>query len=217
MEKRRFNITPRGKALLLAGLIALSPINALAITDNSYKPGTFVKEIEQKEDSDYGIYIVIKGDNWCHISEKVCSHLRIDITSKYWPSLYKYNDCPMVIEEGDRIKYPKTKKDLLKLYEEDKENGNISKVKQQTHPYPELEIISYDGLGKLIYEHYGDSLGCIDPDLIRKYLKVTGNDIKYELRDIDKELVDEARSDFLEYWPTIEDFKKYDSKTKVKK
>ena len=216
MEKGKIRISPKLISLLLAGGIILAPVSGLAITDNSYKPGTFIKEVEQNEDNDYGEYIVIKGDNWSHISEKVCSHLRIPITQKYWPTLYKLNKSPKVIKEGDRIKYPKTAEELLALYSDDVIEGNISKVKQATKPYPKLEKISYDGLGKLIYEHYGDSLGCIDPDLIQTYLKVTGRDKQYELRDIDKELEGEARSDFLEYWPTIDEFNEYVEKHKVK-
>ncbi len=216
MNNGRLRITNKGKAMILAGIIAFTPVSALAITDNSYKPGTFVKEIEQDVNTDHGIYIVIEGDNWSHISEKVCSHLRIDITQKYWPTLYKYNDSPKVIRQGMEIKYPKTSAELLALYSDDVIEGNVSKVKQATKPYPKLEKISYDGLGQLIYEHYGDSLGCIDPDLIQTYLKVTRLNIKYELRDFDKPLEGEARSDFMEYWPTIEEYNKYVETHKVK-
>ena len=216
MEKGKLRVSPKLIALLLAGEIVLAPVAGLAITDNSYNPGTFIKEVEQNIDNDYGEYIVIEGDNWSHISEKVCSHLRIKITSKYWPTLYKYNECPKVIREGMRIKYPKTAAELLGLYSDDVEKGNISKVIQATHPYPKLEKVSYNAVGQLLYEIYGDKLGCIDPDVMEAYLKETKLDKKYELREIDKELNNDQFFDFTDYIPTVEDIKKHQETHKVK-
>lgn len=217
MEKGKLKVSPKLIALLLAGGIALAPVTGMAVTNNSYRPGTFIKEVEENKDIDYGEYIVIEGDNWSHISEKVCSRLRIKITSKYWPTLYKYNKCPKIIKEGDRIKYPKTAEELLALYSDDLEKGNISKVKQATKPYPKLEKLSYNAVGQLLYEIYGDKLECIDPDLIDLYLKVTKLDQKYEMRDIDKELVGDQGSDFTKYIPTVEELKEYQETHKVYK
>ena len=94
MKDENIKLSRKLIALVVAGGISLTPLPGSALTDNSYDPGTFVKQVEQDETSEYGFYIVKEGDNLSRISEKVFSHLRIEITPKYWPALAYLNHYP---------------------------------------------------------------------------------------------------------------------------
>ena len=80
-------------ALLVAGGISMAPIPGTAKTDNSYDPGTFVKKYAEVTEQ-YGRYIVKTGDNLSRISEKVCSHLRMAISTEFWPAIAFLNGSP---------------------------------------------------------------------------------------------------------------------------
>ena len=220
MEKGKIRVSPKLMALLLAGGIALTPISGLAVTDNSRNPGTFVKNVELDETKINGEYIVKEGDNLSRISEKICSHFRKEISTKYWPALAFLNDYPRVIREGNSIYYPKTFEQLVALNNKLEEIGWTSKYKQANKVYGKKKVkLSMEEVGKILYDIYGDSLGCIDPDTMKLYLKVIGFEKKYELRDINKKLTNDEFADLTKYIPTVEEIDEYQNahKQKVKK
>lgn len=217
MEKGKIRISPKLMALLLGGAIALTPITGLAVTDNSYNEGTFVKWIEQSDEYDYGIYIVKEKDNLSRISEKICSHFKEEITTKYWPALAYLNNYPRIILPGDIIRFPKNFDDLVELNEKLEKKGWTSKYKQTNKVYGKKRIkISMEVVGELLYDIYGEELGCIDPDLMNTYLKVTGLDKKYELRDFKKKTDNNKYQDLTEYIPSVDEIKEYQEAHKVK-
>jgi hypothetical protein len=217
MEKGKIRISPKLIALLLAGGIAFAPIEGLAKTDNSYDPGTFVKWVEMDDTCTYGVYIVKEGDNLSRISEKICSHFGIDITTKYWPLLAKINKYPRIIKPGDIILFPKTYKKFIKEFN-DLDPKWISEYKTNNKVYgPEKTEISINEVANLLYEIYGEQLECIDPDTINLYLKVTGLDKKYEIIDFDKELNNDELFDLTDYIPTINEIKEYQEAHKTYK
>ena len=214
MKKDSLRITPKLIALLLAGGIALTPIAGSATTDNSYDPGTFVKKVEQVEDAKYGIYIVMEGDTASRISEKICSHERIHITTKYWPVVKYLN--PGVLNEGEQIIFPLDPNELEELCD-DLHKGWLADYIQKHNVYPKVERkkISYEDAAKLIAELYQGQDVCIDPDFVRQYLKTTGLDKKYKLSSA-KELSNDDIAAFGDWIPTLEDIINADGKQKVK-
>ena len=218
MKKDSLRITPKLIALLVAGGITLAPVEGNCLTDNSYDPGTFVKCVDLDESKHYGEYVVKKGDNLSRISEKVCSHLRIEITPKYWPVLAFLNGYPRVIEPGDIILYPKSAEYLDLLNEKLKENGWTSKYKQTYKVYGEKvpkKGLSMESVGILLSSIYGDKV-CVDEDFIRLYLKVQGLDEKYYLSS-SFELSNETLFELTDWIPTLEEINEYQQKTKTKK
>ena len=218
MKKDSLRITPKLIALLVAGGITLAPVEGSCLTDNSYDPGTFVKCVDLDESKHYGEYVVKKGDNLSRISEKVCSHLRIEITPKYWPVLAFLNGYPRVIEPGDIILYPKSAEYLDLLNEKLKENGWTSKYKQTYKVYGEKvpkKRLSMESVGILLSSIYGDKV-CVDEDFIRLYLKVQGLDEKYYLSS-SFELSNETLFELTDWIPTLEEINEYQQKTKTKK
>lgn len=218
IEKGRLRISPKLIALLLAGGIALTPIAGSAVTDNSYKPGTFVKHVEQVEDARYGIYIVKEGDNASRISEKICSHERIEITTKYWPVVKYLN--PEVLNEGDQIIFPLDPNEMDEILKQLKK-GWLANYINTHNVYPKVEKkkISYEDAAKLIAEFYQGEDVCIDPDFVRLYMKATGLDKKYKLSK-SKELTNDDKANFSDWIPTLEELEEYRKankpKTKVK-
>ena len=218
MKKDSLRITPKLIALLVAGGITSAPVEGNCLTDNSYDPGTFVKCVDLDESKHYGEYVVKKGDNLSRISEKVCSHLRIEITPKYWPVLAFLNGYPRVIEPGDIILYPKSAEYLDLLNEKLKENGWTSKYKQTYKVYGEKvpkKGLSMESVGILLSSIYGDKV-CVDEDFIRLYLKVQGLDEKYYLSS-SFELSNETLFELTDWIPTLEEINEYQQKTKTKK
>ena len=210
MKNERLRMSPKFIALLVAGGIALTPVAGFAITDDSYNPGTFVKWIEQTDEYDYGLYNVKEGDNWSRISEKVCSHHRVEIEAKYWLALYYYNNCPKVIEPGDIIKFPKDQTEIEVLKVTLEKNGTAARIKRNNKVYGGKKTkISLDEVGRIVNGIYGDDIECIDPDILNYYLKITGADKKYELRDIDKKLTNDQFADLTKYIPTAQEFNEY--------
>ena len=140
-------ISRRMMALLVAGGISMAPIPGTAVTNNSYDPGTFVKMADENEV--YGQYVVKKGDNASRISEKVCSHLRVEITPKYWPAIAFLNGYPRVIDEGDIIIFPKTIEELETLNNELRECGWTARYIQKNKIYkkkPKKVVSKYSPL-----------------------------------------------------------------------
>lgn len=205
--KGKLRITPKLVTLALAASLALTPIAGNAITDNSYNPGTFVKWAD--EELPYGLYIVKEGDNASRISEKVCSHLRIEITAKYWIVIALENNYPRTIKPGDVIKFPKTEEELLNEYAEIRASGKLARYVQKNNIYKETpkKRISMNAVAKILADFYGPEV-CIDPDLIYLYLETTGLDKKYILTT--DEIVDsDIYYDFGNWIPTIDELKEY--------
>ena len=217
MKEKNLKISPKLIALLVAGGIALAPIPGTCLTDNSYEPGTFVKWVEQQEENEYGEYIVKEGDNLSKISEKVCSHLRIEITPKYWPVLAYLNHYPRVINPGDIIIFPKSAERLIEMNEKLQSIGWTSKYKQTYKVYgikrPKKRI-SMEAVADILREAYGDDV-CIDPDFVLLYMKTTGLDNKYTLTT-NKDLDNNTIFDITDWIPTIEELNQYQESHKPK-
>ena len=222
MKEENIKISRRLMALLVAGGISMAPIPGSALTDNSRDPGTFVKYVEQDETTEYGEYIVKEGDNLSRISEKVCSHLRIEITPKYWPALAFLNGYPRVIKPGESIIFPKTDDKLIELNERLQEIGWTSRYKQTYKVYgikKPKKPLSMLSVGGLLYEIYGPEV-CVDEDFIRLYLEIQGLDDSYYLTDRDG-LDNDTVFKLTDWIPTLDELKQYRKenkpKTKVKK
>ena len=220
MKKDTLRVTPKLIALLVAGGISLAPVAGSCLTNNSYNPGTFVKYVEEDESRQYGEYIVKDGDNLSRISEKVCSHLKIEITPKYWPVLAFLNDYPRVIKPGDVILYPKNAEFLEIMNDKLQESGWTSKYKQTYKVYGEKKKkakLSMETVGLLLYNIYGERV-CVDEDFIRLYLEVKGLDDKYILTTNSK-IDNNTLLELTEWIPSLDDIKEYqkEKKPKIKK
>ena len=222
MEKNQIRITRKLIALLVAGGITLAPIPGSCLTNNSRDPGTFVKNADLDETKEYGEYIVKEGDNLSKISEKVCSHLRGEISPEFWPTLAFLNNYPRVIKPGDVIYYPKTYERLVELNNKLQELGWTSKYKQTYKVYGNTKKVglSMEMVGKLLYDIYEDEVNkgeiCIDEDFIRLYLKVQKLDNKYVLTKA-KEINNDDYFALTEWVPTIEELNTYEQSQKTKK
>ena len=218
MKLKNIKLSKKFLSLLVAGGISLAPTTGLAKTDNSYNPGTFVRRVEQDETMKYGEYIVKEGDNLSKISEKICSHLRIEISTKYWPVLAFLNNYPRVIEPGDIIIFPKSFTQLEELNNKLQESGWTSKYKQTYKVYgvkKDKKKISMESLFEILDDIYGDTV-CVDEDFIRLYLKVLGLDDKYILTKSNVKDDDDIYYDFTKWMPTIDEINDYQEKTKKK-
>ena len=217
MKEKNLRISPKLIALLVAGGIVLAPIPGSCITNDSYEPGTFVKWVEQQEENEYGEYIVKEGDNLSRISEKVCSHLKIEITPKYWPVLAYLNHYPRVITPGDIIIFPKSASELEEMNDKLQKSGWTSKYKQTYKVYgvkrPKKKI-SMEAVADILREVYGDEV-CVDPDFVLLYMKTTGLDSKYKLTT-NKDLDNNTIFDLTEWFPTIEELNQYQETHKPK-
>lgn len=217
MKVKNIKLSKKMLSLLVAGSFSLAPISGLAKTDNSYNPGTFVRKIEQDETKEYGEYIVKEGDNLSKISEKVCSHLRIEISTKYWPVLAYLNHYPRVITPGDIIIFPKNSQKLEDLNNILQEEGWTSKYKQTYKVYGEKKPkkkISLDAIIQILDDKYGEDT-CVDEDFVRLYLKVIGLNDKYVLTN-NNVMDNDTYFDLTDWMPTIEEINDYQEKNKTK-
>ena len=218
MKIENIKISRKLIALLVAGGITLAPIPGTCVTNNSYDPGTFVKSVEEIEDAKYGIYIVKEGDNLSRISEKVCSHERIDITTKYWIVLAALNDYPRVIHENDEIIFPLDPDELEDLYVSLSKSGWKAKYIQNNKIYAERKKveISQKMVYDLLYDIYGDKV-CIDPDFVKLFFDYKGLSDKYTITPSDY-VPGKALYDMTESIPTLEELEEYriTNKPKVK-
>ena len=214
MEKGKLRVSPKLIALLVAGGIALTPIPGSCVTNNSYEPGTFVKCVEQVEGAKYGIYIVKEKDTASRISEKICSHERIEITTKYWPVVKFLN--PGVLNPGDQIIFPLDPNELEDILKELKK-GWLANYINQHNVYPKVEKkkISYEAAAALIADFYNGEDVCIDPDFVYLYMKATGLDKKYKLSN-SKGLTDNDVAAFADWIPTVDELNAYKEKTMKK-
>ena len=151
----------------------------------TYKPGTFITGTESYgdptdeenydyEESQYGKYVVKKGDNTSKISEKICRYYDVDVTTKYWPVIAFLNGFPRVLKEGDVVIFPGEFEDMENLLISLKENGWTARYIQKHDIYGSRK--NQEGtltLGELLKDIYGDSV-CVDEDFARKYLRVIG-------------------------------------------
>ncbi len=214
MEKEKLRVSPKLIALLVAGGIALTPIPGSCITNNSYDPGTFVNSVEQVEGAKYGIYIVKEKDTASRISEKICSHERIEITTKYWPVVKYLN--PGVLNPGDQIIFPLDPNELEEILTELKK-GWLANYINTHNVYPKVEKkrISYEAAATLIADFYNGQDVCIDPDFVSLYMKATGLDKKYKLSNA-KGLTDDDIAAFSDWIPTVNELNDYQEQQKQK-
>ncbi len=219
MEKDNIKISRRMMALLVAGGISMAPIPGTALTNNSYDPGTFVKMADENEV--YGQYVVKEGDNASRISEKVCSHLRVEITTKYWPAIAFLNGYPRVMEPGDIIIFPKTIEALENLNNELRSCGWTDRYIQKNKIYKNKpkKLVSKYSITSLLHEIYGPGV-CIDEGFIHDYLAIHHLDDHYIITESDG-LRDDTLYELTEWIPSLEELHEFHKenkpKTKVKK
>ena len=220
MEEEKIKLSRRLMALLVAGGIGMAPIPGTAKTDNSYDPGTFVKKYAEVTEQ-YGRYIVKNGDNLSRISEKVCSHLRMPISTEFWPAIAFLNGYPRVSKEGDVIIFPNSEEELINLNNELRKVGWTARYIQNNHIYKKKpkKRVSMCSVGSLLYEIYGPEV-CVDEDFIHLYLDIHNLDSHYILTE-NEGLSNDTLFELTEWIPTLDELNEYQNskkpKTKVKK
>ena len=218
MNKINLRLNKKTLALLVAGGIALTPID-MALANPKYVEGTFVKEIEQDENEEYGQYVVMKNDNLSKISEKICGHYRKEVSTKYWPALAFLNGYPRVINPGDIIIYPKSFDRLVAMNEKLRKIGWTAKYIYNNQIYgvkKQKKRLSSDLVGVILEDIYGDDV-CIDEDFIRTYLEINGLTDNYYLTT-NGTFNSEILADLTENIPTVEQIDKYkENKSKTKR
>ena len=209
MGKINLRLNKKAMALLVAGGIALTPID-MALANPKYVEGTFVKEVEQDETQEYGQYVVMENDNLSKISEKICGHYRQEVTTKYWPALAFLNGYPRVINPGDIIIYPKSFERLVELNNNLRKKGWTAKYISNNNIYgkpTKKKRLSYNLVGYVLDDIYGDEV-CVDKDFINLYLEIQGLTDKYYLTN-GQTLNTEIIFDLTQWIPTLEQLDEY--------
>ena len=217
MNKINLRLNKKMLALIAAGGIALTPLEGVLAT-TQYKEGTFVKEVEQNDEEEYGQYVVMEDDNLSKISEKICGHYHQEVSTKYWPALAFLNGYPRVINPGDIIIYPKSFDRLVEMNNTLRKNGWLGRYLANNNVYgKKKQRLSGKLVGIILEDIYGDEV-CVDPDFINLYLEMQGLDDKYYLtngKTFNKDIV----FDLTEWIPTVEELNEYQQnnpKTKKK-
>ena len=191
----------------LATSVALfNPQPAYAATGAEYTQGTFIEEPMEYEESQFGRYVVKKGDNASKISEKICRHFGVDITTKYWPVIAFLNGFPRVIQPGDIIVFPNSIEDMDNLLRSLRETGWLARYIQANDVYGTRKRQQRTTVGELLAEIYGSS-ACVDPDFVALYLRAVGLEGRY---DIDSPIDGTNMLFYLTEWiPTLQELDEY--------
>lgn len=210
------------KLRIKSGVLALAVAGGITLTNPPkvyaeevkphYTQGTFLEDQMEYEESQYGRYVVKKGDNISSISQKICRRFGEDTTTKYWPVLAFLNGFPRVIQPGDIIIFPATFEDMDQLLQDLKETGWTSRYIQQNDVYgKKKKAQKRTTVGELIAEIYGEE-ACTDPDFVRRYLQAQGLSGKYTM---DSEIEGTNMLFELTEWiPTLEELGYNSLKTK---
>lgn len=158
----------------------INPKTAYAATNTKYTQGTFIEEPMEYEESQYGRYVVKKGDNISIISQKICRYYGEEMTTKYWPVLAFLNGFPRTIQPGDIIIFPGTFEDMDSLLNSLKENGWTSRYIRNNDVYGKRKKEVTHTVGELLAEIYGEQ-ACVDPDFVALYLDAQGLHGKYNI------------------------------------
>ena len=175
-------MTKETKLRLLSGALAVTlatsifvfnPQKAYAETGTRYTHGTFIEEPMEYEESQYGRYVVKQGDNASRISEKICRHFNVEITTKYWPVIAFLNGFPRVIQPGDIMIFPNSIEDMDSLLNSLRETGWLARYIQKNDVYGKRKKSRRTTVGELLTEIYGNSV-CVDPDFVQLYQETIG-------------------------------------------
>lgn len=172
-----------------------------------YKPGTFIDEILDYEESQYKQYVVKNGDNISKISRKICKYYNEDPTTKYWPVLAFLNGFPKVIHEGDVLVFPGSFEDMVGLWQDLDEMGWIKRYVRANDVYGNSKRKDDFTIGDLLAEIYGDEV-CTDPDFVDLYLEAHGLKGQYNIDTIVKDY-DGLFSMLTEWLPSVEELEEY--------
>ena len=217
MGKIDLHVSKKMIALLAAGGIAFAPVEA-TLGEPRYVEGTFVKEVEQDEEEEYGQYVVMENDNLSKISEKICGHYHQEVSTKYWPALAFLNGYPRVINPGDIIIYPKSFERLVAMNDKLRKLGWTAKYIYNNNIYGKKKIrkkLSYQYVKILLEDIYGDSV-CVDPDFIKLYMDYKDLNDYYYLSP-SSSVNSSVLADFTESIPTLDELQDYQqNKTKKK-
>ena len=215
MGKINLRLNKKMMALIVAGGLVLAPIEG-TFAETTYKQGTFVKDVEENDEEEYGQYVVMENDNLSKISEKICGHYKQEVSTKYWPALAFLNGYPRVIKPGDIIIYPKSFDRLVEMNTKLRTNGWLGRYLANNNVYgKKKERLSSQLVGIILEDIYGDEV-CVDEDFINLYLEIQGLDNKYYLTN-GKTFNSEIVFDLTEWIPTVEELNEYqDGKTKTK-
>jgi len=180
----------------------LNPQKAYAATGTVYTEGKFVEETESK----YGQYVVKKGDNASLISQKICRHFNVEMTTKYWPVIAFLNDFPRIIQPGDIIIFPNSMEEMDNLLAKLKETGWTARYIQKNDVYGKRKKEVTHTVGELLAEIYGQD-ACIDPDFVSLYLEAQGLKNKY---NIDSPIdTTDMLFNLTEWIPTLQELEEY--------
>ncbi len=150
----------------------LNPQKAYAASGTRYTEGKFVEEATNE--SQFGQYVVKKGDNASLISQKICRHLDVEMTTKYWPVIAFLNNFPRVIQPGDIIVFPNSIEEMDRLLNSLRETGWLARYIQKNDVYGKKKKENHrTTVGELLADIYGDTV-CVDPDFVRQYLETIG-------------------------------------------
>ena len=172
-------MTKENKIRLISGALVVTMATSMAFanpqkvyaeTNTVYTEGKFVEETESK----YGQYVVKKGDNASLISQKICRHFNVEMTTKYWPVIAFLNDFPRTIQPGDVIIFPNSMEEMDSLLAKLKELGWTARYIQKNDVYGKKKKEQHrTTVGELLVDIYGDKV-CVDPDFVRQYLETIG-------------------------------------------
>ena len=141
MTKETKTRVMKGVAVLALSFVLANPGEVYAEGIPKSMQGTFLEstyEINGEpnyEESQYGRYVVKKGDSASSISRKVCKYFDEEPTTKYWPVIAFLNGFPRVIQPGDVIIFPDTFEDMDDLLNSLKETGWTARYIQQNDVY----------------------------------------------------------------------------------
>lgn len=149
----------------------LNPQKAYAASNTRLTEGKFVEETTKE--SQFGQYVVKKGDNTSLISQKICRHLNVEMTTKYWPVIAFLNNFPKIIQPGDIIIFPNSIEEMDRLLNNLKDTGWLARYIQKNNVYGKKNKQVTHTVGELLTEIYGEDV-CVDPDFVEIYLETLG-------------------------------------------
>ena len=194
-------------ALMVAGGITLvhAPKTMAEEAKPKYKEGTFIDipSYDEHEESQYGIYVVKEGDNLSRISEKICRHQGVEISTKYWPVLAYLNGYPKVAQPGDLLFFLEDNEDMENTLKDLTKSGWKARYIQKNNVYGKKDD-TQSGLTvmALLIDIYGKDV-CTDPDFVRKYLKTIGQSGKFNADSVIKNT--EEYFKLTDWIPTLDD------------
>jgi hypothetical protein len=199
--ERAVQFVKKATATVMVAVTLLTAVPGVVNAEEAqtYRPGTFIEELMPYEESQYGRYVVQKGDNASKISEKICRYFGQPIEAKFWPVIAYLNEYPRVIRPGDIIIFPGTYEDMVLLLDALDQSGWTATYKRVYKVYQHEKKLTVKQLIQQIYLY--DIR--VDDDIANKYLKKLGLDGKYTVDSIITD--NDVLFEFVDWIPTLED------------